>query len=299
MPLFDDSTAPLRRELGLEPSKEPTMRLALCIFLVAAPAFAHPASSIVVDDAGNVYFVDSSKGIGRFTDGILSYPHRNNGGHWMCLDEDGTFAKTQPRFFERVSPAGQKPALIFAEGGAPILVTGGKLLYGSNPPDAEPGGLDVTQMTPDGRLSQFSAALQTQMAAVDDGVTGLALGPDESIYVTCSRGLFQVSRQGELVMSMHPLELEQQGDPQLRGMAVDHDGTIYVAATGHGTLIRIRGKKPEVVLRSERPWSPTGVAVHGKDIFVLEYTNAMGARIEGWRPRVRRMSGDTITTLGP
>jgi len=41
----------------------------------------------------------------------------------------------------------------------------------------------------------------------------------------------------------------------------------------------------ETVLKTERPWSPIGVAVQGGDVYVLEYTNANGGLEEGWLPR--------------
>jgi hypothetical protein len=53
----------------------------------------------------------------------------------------------------------------------------------------------------------------------------------------------------------------------------------------------------EVVLKSERPWSPTGVAVHGGDVYILEYTNANGGMTDGWTPRVRKLTRDGMVTL--
>ena len=54
-------------------------------------------------------------------------------------------------------------------------------------------------------------------------------------------------------------------------------------------------KKP---LEAGRPWSPTGVAVHHGDVYILEYTNANGSPREGWRPRVRKLGRDgKVTTL--
>jgi pimeloyl-ACP methyl ester carboxylesterase len=49
---------------------------------------------------------------------------------------------------------------------------------------------------------------------------------------------------------------------------------------------------------SERPWSPTGVAVSGEDVYVLEYTHAHANADKGWRPRVRKLGRDgKVTTL--
>jgi hypothetical protein len=46
----------------------------------------------------------------------------------------------------------------------------------------------------------------------------------------------------------------------------------------------------ETVLKAEQPWAPTGVAVRGKDVFVLEYTNI--DKPKGWVPRVRKVGPD-------
>jgi hypothetical protein len=50
------------------------------------------------------------------------------------------------------------------------------------------------------------------------------------------------------------------------------------------------GGKVETVLKAEKPWSPTGVAVRGQDVFVLEYTNP--DKESGWVPRVRKLGSD-------
>src|SRR5436189_4839363 len=88
--------------------------------------------------------------------------------------------------------------------------------------------------------------------------------------------------------------------PSLRGLAVDEDGTVFAAGVGCRAVVKISsdGKKIETVLKAERPWSPTGVAVHRGEVYVLEYTNANGSSNEGWRPRVRKLGRDgQVTTL--
>jgi hypothetical protein len=74
---------------------------------------------------------------------------------------------------------------------------------------------------------------------------------------------------------------------------------VYAAATSCHCVIKITpGGKVETVLKAERPWSPTGVATQGRDVYVLEYTNANGPATEGWRPRVRKLGRDgKVTTL--
>jgi sugar lactone lactonase YvrE len=84
-----------------------------------------------------------------------------------------------------------------------------------------------------------------------------------------------------------------------RGLDVDSQGMVYAAASGCRRVVRITvDGKVETVLKAERPWTPTGVAVHDGDLFVLEYTNANGHVTEGWLPRVRKLSRDgRVTTL--
>ena len=66
-----------------------------------------------------------------------------------------------------------------------------------------------------------------------------------------------------------------------------------------GWVVRISPDgRVEPVLKAEQPWSPTGVAVQGSDVYVLEYTNANGGAGEGWLPRVRKLARDgSVTTL--
>jgi hypothetical protein len=87
--------------------------------------------------------------------------------------------------------------------------------------------------------------------------------------------------------------------PYLRGLAVSSDGSMYAAATSCHRIIKFTPKgQVETVLKAERPWSPTGVAIHDRDVYILEYTNANGPATEGWRPRVRKLSRDgKISTL--
>src|SRR5258707_2459558 len=87
--------------------------------------------------------------------------------------------------------------------------------------------------------------------------------------------------------------------PSLRGLAVDEHGTVFAAGVGCHVVVKISPDgKVETVLKAERPWSPTGVAVHRGEVYILEYTNANGSLREGWRPRVRKLGRDgKVTTL--
>jgi hypothetical protein len=81
------------------------------------------------------------------------------------------------------------------------------------------------------------------------------------------------------------------GLPGFRGLDVSHDKIVYAAATGCRAVVKI--ERPNVVktlLRAEQPWSPTSVALHKEDLYVLEWTNSNDGPEAGWRPRVRKMA---------
>src|ERR1043166_3374519 len=98
----------------------------------------------------------------------------------MCLDTDGNFSRTQPKYFERITPDGMKPSLIYADGGSPIAVLrDGNLYYVSNDETMKPGGTQVTRQSPNGELSLFPPDGRQTTAKL--GITGLAPGPDGSL----------------------------------------------------------------------------------------------------------------------
>jgi hypothetical protein len=271
---------------------------------------AHPSSGIVVTGKGEVYFVHSGVGVARIEpDGKLTYVKRSTGGHWLCLDREGVFARTQPKFFERITPEGEKPAIIFADGGAPIAVNrAGHLYYASNwEEDSEkhpPGGLTVSRQTAKGALSIVSREFGRLLRNRNEGVTGLAAAPDGTIYVASPS---QIWRLGVKVgVAQYPGRVPECDEdlppnwkaPGFRGLCVASGGRVYAAATGCRCVITVTNSRYETVLRSERPWSPTDVAWHDGNVFVLEWTNPNGGVTDGWRPRVRKLARDgTITTL--
>src|SRR5262245_12940229 len=282
---------------------------ALVIIGIADPTFAHPGSGIVVDQEGNVYFTHIGRGVGKIDpQGKLTYVGQTRGGHWMCLDPEGRFSRTQPKHFERISLDGVKPALIYADGGSPIAVLrDGNLYYVSNDETMTPGGTQVTRQSPRGDLSIFPPDGKKTTEKL--GITGLAPGPDGCLYIAQPNAVLKLKMDGTFTTIARSINLKncdvdypdnnpQSLLPSLRGLAVDDDGAVFAAGVGCHAVVKISHGRFETVLKAERPWSPTGVAVHRGEVFVLEYTNANGSPNEGWRPRVRRLARDgKITTL--
>jgi hypothetical protein len=270
---------------------------------------AHPSSGLVVTDKGEVYFVHSGVGVARIeVDGKLTYVKRSTGGHWLCLDREGWFARTQPKFFERITAEGEKPAILFADGGAPIAVgRDGQLCYASNWDGGEkhpPGGLTVSRQTADGKLSVLSMELAGRLRNLNEGVTGLAAASDGAIYVASPSSIWHVGLKGGVGhFSGRVADCDEDLPPNwqapgFRGLCVTPGGRVYAAATGCRAVIAFTNNAFQTVLKSERPWSPTDVAWHEGNVFVLEWTNPNGGVTDGWRPRVRKLARDgTVTTL--
>ena len=75
--------------------------------------------------------------------------------------------------------------------------------------------------------------------------------------------------------------------------------TRHVAATGCRAVVQItQSGTVKTLLRSERPWSPTAVALHNDDVYVLEWTNANDGLEAGWRPLLRKINASgKVSTL--
>ena len=127
----------------------------------------------------------------------------------MCLDTEGSFSRADLKLFERITPVGFKPALIFADGGFPLAVCrDGNLYYSSHisrDDDMAPGGLRLTRMSPDGGRTPFAPALEKTLAKFDEGVTGLAAGPDGSLYVASPSAILKVKMDGAVMTLVHPV----------------------------------------------------------------------------------------------
>ena len=290
-------------------------RRVVCVLLTTLIHFglaervgAHPASGILVDANGNVFFVYTGHGVMRvLPDGKIACIAPSKGGHWLCPDFAGSFSRTQPKYFARVTADGVKPGIIFADGGAPIAVCNdGNLYYASGvhgPDEPSPGGLTISRMTPQGKITQFALELPQKLSQLNEGITGLAAGADGSLFAALPSGVLKIAMNGEVSTVVHPVVIPNCDDdppdhdasrhtPSLRGLAVDPKGVVFAPATSCHRVIKITPDGAvSVVVTTERPWSPTAVALHDGALYILEYTNANGGANEdgGWVPRIRKL----------
>jgi hypothetical protein len=93
--------------------------------------------------------------------------------------------------------------------------------------------------------------------------------------------------------------LQTGGAPFLNGITVSSSSDIYLAATGCRCVLKLDPEgRVSTVLKAESPWSPTGLALHGEDLYVAEWTNAHSEQHD-YRPRIRKVGHDgKVRTIG-
>jgi len=292
--------------------------LAAQFFPASFVALAHPPAGIVVDQSGNVFVAGSLGPSPQFpgfvwkidAQGKPTSFHKGS-AHYLALDARGNFdrAMLEALFNERKTPwlgpvalAASKPSLLRADG-CPIAVhTDGNIYFA-------PGNVEISRLTPDGRVTSLATNLKATTEKLG-GIKGLASGPDGTLYFSCPSAVLRIKLDGAVSTLVHPIALndcdkdpqDSMAEPGLRGLAVDSQGTVLAAATGCRRVLKISPDgKVTIVLKAEPPWSPTGVVIHGSDVYVLEYSHANSDKHEDWQPRVRKIGQDgkvnTLATL--
>ncbi len=265
---------------------------------------AHPGSGIVVDKYGQFYFTDTGKGVWKIdAQGKLTYLPASK-FHWMTIDAIGYFAESPKSFgeyFERVTPQSTKPALIMCSDFPLVVGKDGNIYYA----DTRHSSAKIVRRTPDGKESVLASDKTFEF------ISGIAVGADGSLYITersnaNANTIRKITINGTVSViatfvdkSANDVPLETVPS-YCRGLAVDSTGTIYVAATGSRSVLKITPQgKVTTILQSTSPWTPTGVAVFHGEVYVLEWHDVTPENLEvrsAWIPRVRKIGPDGKTT---
>jgi streptogramin lyase len=264
--------------------------------LIPTPAAAHPGTGIVVDRLGQVYFVDMVSGIWKLNaeGGLTHLP--GQAFHWMALDAAGRFAGGQLPSgtggdFTRI---GSNPTLLLASDFPIAIARDGNLYFPSK------GGraIELKRFTPSGQTSSLATLPATATGV--SWINGLAAAPDGSLYYSEDGAIHRVSREGRVstVGGRVPTSSCRTANAMLQGLDVDAAGNVYVADTGCGRVLKFTPSGAVTILpQVQRPWAPTGVALSGSDLYVLEFENPDTDDRRAMVPRIRKIAADGTTTV--
>jgi hypothetical protein len=280
----------------------------LVTLAVTNSALAHPGSGIAVDRNGQVYFTQTNgKGTWKISPkGELTLVSAVR-DHWLCIDLEGLFSRSNLKGFERITPDGAKPTVL-SNGNYPFTVNRDGNIYSAL---WTPGRLEINRQSPDGKVS--AVQLDSATNAAIGGITGMASGPDGSLFVTDGSMLLKVTMPGRVSTVVAKVVVSDCLDdlpaphlrgvpagPFLRGLAFDSEGVAYAAENRcRAVLKNTPDCKVTPIVRATAPWSPTGVAVADGVVYVQEYDfPEAGPKQYEQRPRVRRIGRDgKVTTL--
>ncbi|MGZ5445918.1 MAG: hypothetical protein ACXW5U_29715 [Thermoanaerobaculia bacterium] len=291
-----------------------TWQLRFLIVLVvtildADPAHAHPGSAIAVAKDGVVYFVDTGGGVFSIGPGGRVVRREGPAFHWFALDPQGRFRKTRWPSMPGAEfrSAGENPAIVLSSDFPVTIGADGKFYY----PDGTQGDrIRIVAIEPSGarRIRATLPPIRKGGQAIP-WLNGLAAGPDGSLYYTEDRAIRKVDARGQVSAVVANVVLkdcaaipgtEAGAGPYLRGLAVGADGSIYVAASGCGAVLKVdRNARVTTLWKASPPWSPTAVAVAGGEVYVLEYLHTASDDRREWIPQVRKIAkSGVVSTLG-
>jgi len=270
----------------------------MAVGLFPASIIAHPGSGIAVDRLGQVYFLDTGSGLWKIdTRGKLT---KLSGlkPHWLAIDANNRFANTPlpTGALGEISRVGDSPTLLLSTDWPIAIGQDGNLYYQSG----RPGDLRLMSMTPAGAKSVFATLPKTVKGEPLPHISGIVAGPDGSLYYTEESAIRRITADGRIstmatvrAPARPPSIPATDQHPYLRGLAVDAQGVIYVADTGDARVLKITPQgKVSTILQTQSPWSPTGVALFGSDVYVLEFLHTARDVRRDWLPRVRKIASD-------
>ena len=290
------------------------MKIRFSFFLVVAAqssvatftALSHPGSGIVVDRQGEIYFVDTGSGVWKIdTHGtLIQIPGPRF--HWMTMDADDRLrdVRLPSGSSGEITRVSAKPTLMLASDFPIAMGRDGSLYYPSHGAGVP---LEILQLMPSGRTSVLARLPATTAGRPLRELNGLATGLDGSLYYTENNAIRRITQEGRastIVENITPPRCASipgtgaKDGPLLRGLEVDARGTIYVAATGCGSVLKVTPDgQITILLELQTPWSPTAVALFGNDLYVLEYLHTASEDRRAWVPRVRKVSPDGKTAI--
>ena len=290
-------------------------------------ASAHPASGIVVDRSGQLYFSDLETVWKLDARGRLSVFRPGVSGrhvHELTIDEAGniygadiSYVPASVKWIQavwRMTPEGQQTFLVNPTDQPPRAASIWR--------DREGNSFFVEQdnhrkretlllrRTPAGEVSivaggPFGFADGKGTEARFGSIGGMTLAPDGSLYVTDGNAVRRVEMNGtvrtlakNLNADMPDISTKESAHHvTLMGLAVGTGGSVFAADHENRRVLQINADgKAATFLRADSPWTPTGVATDDDgSVYVLEISFTPPGTYKG--PRVRKVTPDCKATI--
>lgn len=292
--------------------------------LLAQAAWAHPGTGIVVDRQGRVFFTDLKRIWLWEPGGGLTAVVSGKHSHAIRLDAAGnlegehlTYDSANARWWTsawRLAPDGTvsdtaAPVEGFPDLFTPAVAPDGTRYYArvdNNRRDVS----EIHRQKPDGSGDVVAGGVYGYADGLGrearfGPIGAIAVGPGGDLYVTDEVSVRKVTtggrvttlaRGGPLLKPSFVSRVLSGRFGKMMGLAVDARGEVFAANYGGGRVVKVSPSgKVTSVIESRNPWSPSGVALCGTDIYVLESGTMPGY----WDAvRVRRKSADgTVRTL--
>jgi len=259
---------------------------------------SHPAWGIVVDTNGQIYFsdletiykIDSQGKLSIFRAGVsgrhvhdLSIDAGGNIYGWENVYEPQT--EKHLRAFWKMSPKGEYTEIVSLTENPPLGISiwrdSGGNTYSVEPWNNEKKETKIIKRTTDGKTSVFAGGkygyLDGQKEKAEFNViTDMAFGKDNTIYLTNDDKVRKIDRFG-MVTTIYRNETTNQNQKnsetfsRLYGLDVDKENNVLAADFANNRLLKISSDgEISTFLKSEKDWSPIGVATFGDEVYALE-----------------------------
>ncbi len=282
-------------------------KILILITLLSTSSLAHPGSGIAVDKFGQVYFLDTGSGLWKIDSLGRIFKLSESRFHWLSLDSNSVFANGQlpssagTGLDWEILRVGANPTVLIASEWPIAVGQDGGLYYQSG----HSGNLRIMRTFPSGVSSVAATLPVTAKGQPIADVNGLTAGPSGSLYYTEHNAIRRINREGQVKLvaidpplAHGPSIPSTDIHPYLRGLAADAKGIVYVADAGDARVLKITTDgKITTLIQTESPWSPTAVALHGNDVYVLEYLHTEKEVRRDWLPRVRKILSDGTSKI--
>ncbi len=304
--------------------------LVIHLFLLLSNVRADPSNTLVVDKQGRVYFGDVLHNtVWKIEDGKLTPFIKDKHSHRVTLDEQGNLygehleyvpSNESWRFHMwKATPTGEVSYVVPPAAGFPLGLLldkeGNRYEWHGNSNKKDDSR--IMKRLPDGTLVTMAGqgwgwADGNGEQAKFGSIGGMTWGANGALYITDTDAIRKVALDGtvttivrgiaELQPGLKARALTGNGGGHLFGLTLDAQGNIYAANYGGNAVIKLAPTGNVLsIIKSESGWAPSGVAVSGSDLYVLEFQDqAFGSEAKG--PRVRKVSADgkavTLGTVG-